>query len=533
MHIHHQHFLKDSIRSLLGAFTVASGSLVPGLHAQTANPTVLYTFPASAQGPGTISPLGSLVPDDMGNFYGTDQGGGANGEGEIYKVAPDGTFTSLYSFTGNADGAYPVALTLGSDGTLYGVTNGGGSNNDGTIFKLAPDGTFTVLHTFDLTDGRNPTAGMVFGQDGLLYGTTAGGGANNTGTFFSITTDGATYTLLHSFLTGEGTGPQDPLLLGPDGNFYGTAAFNGTSDNRFDGNGSIFKLTPDGTLTVLHLFTGGDDGANPFSPLTRTTDGTLYGAAPSGGMIGTGTLFKLAEDGTGFTVLHNFANNPGNGPANADGGVVQTALIDGDDGKLYGFAGYGGPNGPGTVFSITPDGTFTLLYVFPATDSNGVNTIGATPFSSSVRGTDGRFYLPLLTGGANAQGTIVSFRVVDPPSSFFAGEVAISDGVNYLQFADGTPFGYYSYLDDPRYLYHNDLGYEYAFDAGDGMDGVYLYDFASGDFLYTSPTFPFPYLYDFTLGSVLYYEPKPANAGHYTSNPRQFYDFATGQVITR
>ena len=105
--------------------------------------------------------------------------------------------------------------------------------------------------------------------------------------------------------------------------------------------------------------------------------------------------------------------------------------------------------------------------------------------------------------------------------------------MNYLQFADGTPFGHYSYLDDPHYIYHDDLGDEYVFDAGDGMNGVYLYDFASGDFFYTSPAFPFPSLYDFTLGTVLYYYPDPANPGRYTSNPRQFYDFATGQIITR
>ena len=95
-------------------------------------------------------------------------------------------------------------------------------------------------------------------------------------------------------------------------------------------------------------------------------------------------------------------------------------------------------------------------------------------------------------------------------------------------------FGYYSFLSDPRYIYHFDLGYEYVFDAADGNDGVYLYDFASQTFFYTSPTFGFPYLYDFSLNSVLYYYPDPNNPGRYNTNgTRYFYNFATGQIITK
>ena len=99
---------------------------------------------------------------------------------------------------------------------------------------------------------------------------------------------------------------------------------------------------------------------------------------------------------------------------------------------------------------------------------------------------------------------------------------------------DGNYFGYYSFLSDSAYIYHFDLGYEYVLDANDGNDGVYLYDFASSTFFYTSPTFPFPYLYDFTLNKVLYYYPDPNNPGHYNTNGvRYFYDFGTGQIITK
>ena len=105
--------------------------------------------------------------------------------------------------------------------------------------------------------------------------------------------------------------------------------------------------------------------------------------------------------------------------------------------------------------------------------------------------------------------------------------------MSYLVFPDNNYFGYYSFLADPNYIYHFDLGYEYVIDANDGNDGVYFYDVQSGDFFYTSPTFPFPYLYDFDLSSALYYYPDPSNPGRYTSNPRYFYDFASGTIITK
>ncbi len=137
-----------------------------------------------------------------------------------------------------------------------------------------------------------------------------------------------------------------------------------------------------------------------------------------------------------------------------------------------------------------------------------------------VTTTTGVFYSQIAAG------------MVHPP--FFNGEVALEDSAYYLQFPSGNPFGYYSYLTpDPEYIYHFDLCYEYWFDAADGSGGVYLYDFASSTFFYTSPGFPFPYLYDFTLNAVLYYYPDTTNPGHYTTNPRYFYNFGTGQIITK
>jgi N-acetylneuraminic acid mutarotase len=131
------------------------------------------------------------------------------------------------------------------------------------------------------------------------------------------------------------------------------------------------------------------------------------------------------------------------------------------------------------------------------------------------------------TGGSYYPGTAPSLH-----PAFCSGEVSLGNGVYYLQFPNGTPFGYYSYLSDPRWIYHFDMGYEYWFDANDGQSGIYFYDNASTHFFYTSPSFPFPYLYDFSLNTVLYYYPDTNNPGHYTTNPRYFYNFATGQIIT-
>ena len=124
-------------------------------------------------------------------------------------------------------------------------------------------------------------------------------------------------------------------------------------------------------------------------------------------------------------------------------------------------------------------------------------------------------------------------RYLDGHPAFFTGEVPVGDGAYYLQLPNGTPFGYYSYLTALRWIYHFDMGYEYWFDANDGRNGIFFYDSAANTFFYTSPSLPFPYLYDFGLNALLYYYPDASRPGHYTTNPRYFYNFATHQIITR
>ena len=147
---------------------------------------------------------------------------------------------------------------------------------------------------------------------------------------------------------------------------------------------------------------------------------------------------------------------------------------------------------------------------------------------------DGSQSLTVAVNGLDGPAGLAFAPAEPQPAPFFAGQTSLGSGVYFLGFPAGNFFGYYGYLSDPRYVYHFDLGYEFVFDAADGKDGVYLYDFSSGGFFYTSPSYGFPYLYDFSLGTTLYYYPDPNNPGHYnTEGTRYFYNFQTGKIITK
>ena len=175
------------------------------------------------------------------------------------------------------------------------------------------------------------------------------------------------------------------------------------------------------------------------------------------------------------------------------------------------------------------NGLNAALYPLSGTSAIRDITVGNSGLYNCTTGYD------LLTGLGSPDFDVLYQKLltVDTHAAFFTGEAALSNGVYYLSFPNGDYFGYYSYLSNPRYIYHFDLGYEYWFNANDRKNGVYFYDFSSKTFFYTSPTFPFPYLYDFSLNAVLYYYPNTTSTGHYTTNPRYFYNFATGKIITK
>lgn len=309
-------------------------------------------------------------------------------------VCAAATETVLYSFqSGIADGAYPQAALLQySDGNFYGTTGTGGTANNGIMFRITPAGIESALYSFGTgTDGDVPEAALVLGSDGNFYGTTGYGGSNARGTVFKITPAGAE-TLLHSFGgAGDGVVPEVSLVQGSDGNFYGTTAFGGTA-NR----GVVFKITPAGTETVLHSFGGGTDGLIADGALVQGSDGNFYGTTTNGGAAGFGTAFKITPLGV-ETVLHSFGSG-------TDGTGPLAGLIQGSDGNFYGTTGSGGTANNGIVFMLTPAGVETVLYSFA-----GPPTDGAFPEAVLIQGADGNFYGTTASGGANYSGTI--FRI--------------------------------------------------------------------------------------------------------------------------
>jgi uncharacterized repeat protein (TIGR03803 family) len=305
--------------------------------------SVLHTFAGSDGN----NPEAGLIEDAGGNFFGATTNGGSLGYGTVFKIATSQTETVLHSFVKGGDGGYPIC-TLAPDGSgnYYGTTWGGGLSH-GIVFKITSAGSEQVLHSFadNSSDGGYPTAGLVRGTDGNYYGTTNQGGSGNLGTFFKITSTG-TETRLYTFTGGnDGANPGSGVIQGSDGNFYGTTASGGTvAPNTY---GTVFKVTPAGTETVLYSFAGqaAGDGSDPVGGLLQASDGNFYGTTKTGGANGVGTVFKLTSAGV-ETVIYSFTGG------SSDGAGPAAALIQGSDGNLYGTTTAGGPSGYGTVFEV-------------------------------------------------------------------------------------------------------------------------------------------------------------------------------------
>ena len=248
----------------------------------------------------------ALVQATDGDFYGTTVSGGTDYAGSVFRMTPSGALTTLFSFVGPPQGYGPEAgLIQATDGNLYGTTLQGGDRSGpcaisagcGTVFRMDPDGSLTTLHTFHYTDGGGPGASLLQGNDGNFYGTTIGGGAHGAGTAFTMTPAGKV-TTLYSFCAQEncvdGAYPEAALTQATDGNFYGTAVSGG---KNHDCCGTAFRITPKGTLTTLHSFSGANI-QYPFG-LVQGTDGNLYGTTANGGTStncgtgGCGTVYSI------------------------------------------------------------------------------------------------------------------------------------------------------------------------------------------------------------------------------------------------
>jgi uncharacterized repeat protein (TIGR03803 family) len=393
--------MKSSCLSAYGtalalAFLALTGS------AAAKSDKILHSFGGGSDG---ANPYAGVISDRSGNLYGTTYTGGSSncsgaGCGTVFKVTHDGTETVLYPFTGGNDGEGPYAGVIeDKSGNLYGTAVYGGSYGDGTVFELAPDGTFTVLHTFlgGSNDGALPEAGLIEDRAGNLYGTAIYGGAENEGIVYEIASDG-TFTILYSFKgysAGDGANPTAALIRDSAGNFYGTTEQGGTDER-----GTVFELASDGTETVLHSFTGGSDGAYSRGGVVRDKSGNLYGATINGGGSGTGcggqgcgTVFMVTPNGTESVLyaLCSLANC-------ADGAVSQTGVVEDSAGNLYGITTIGGGtgcggSGCGTVFKLSSKGSETVLHTFAG------GSDGYAPFGTLLLGKHGKLYGTTYSGG--------------------------------------------------------------------------------------------------------------------------------------
>ena len=389
-----------------------------------ASPAQTFTTLNSFNDTDGANPYAGLVQATNGDLYGTTYSGGANDAGTVFTITPSGTLITLHSFD-LTDGAYPeAALIQATNGDLYGITSQDGPNGYGTVFEITPSGTLTTLHSFDyFTDGAYPYAGLVQATNGDLYGTTSLGGADNFGTVFKITPSGTLITL-HSFgfagYPTDGAFPEAGLIQATNGNLYGT-----TSQGAANDHGTVFKITPSGKLTTLYNFCSQSnctDGANPYAELVQATNGDLYGTTVDGGGANNfGTVFKITPSGK-LTTLYNFCSQSNC----TDGAKPYAGLVQATNGDLYGTTYEDGAHNFGTVFRLSV-GLGPFVETLPASGQEGANIgiLGQGFSSSSV----------VKFGGTEATTIVLSgttFITATVPAGALTGSVTVTTGTTTL-----------------------------------------------------------------------------------------------------
>ena len=299
-----------------------------------------------------------------------------NNFGSVFKITPTGTLTTIYSFDNTNNFSNPTSgLTVGNDNNFYGTQVGG--DGLGSIFKISPAGTLTVLHHFTGNpDGASPTSGVTLGKDGNFYGVTQFGGTVSDGrvdqgTFFRMTPAGVV-TILHSFnpATDYAVFPTTPLIQATDGNFYSTS----NTCNEFVSCGSfvdIYKVTSTGTLTVVEKLTG-TNGAGAYWTLTQDTNGILYGITQQGGTVNGGVFFRLNIGAKAFLNLVSTSGKVGTKIGILGQGFSTSSVV-----KFNGLE----------ATTVTRIGTTFLLATVPAGATDGFVTVttGATTLTSSKK----------------------------------------------------------------------------------------------------------------------------------------------------
>ncbi|PYT03393.1 MAG: hypothetical protein DMF60_18545 [Acidobacteria bacterium] len=392
--------------------------------------TTLFSFGANDASRSLYGALPqTLVQGTDGNFYGTTSDHGADRNGTVFVMTPNGRLSTLAAIPENSGSAN--TLTQGKDGNFYGTTSGGGLFHSGTVFMVTTNGIFNTWASFDGNNGHGPFGRILEGSDGYFYGTTINGGSVilNNGSVLRLdygTVFKATYnriTLVHLFdpFT-EGAWPGGGLTLGKDGYFYGVTRGGGGNNT-----GTVFRVSTIGSFATLYSFSGRTDGANPIGGLIQGTDGYFYGTT-SAGSIGNGTVFRIDASGK-FGTLLSF-----NG---VDGAFPVRRLVQAQDGRLYGTTANGGNgytgaplSGAGTVFQLTGT-TLTTIVSFKWDD-------GAYPAADLIQGSDGSFYGTTSSGGIYGGGTIfkLSFTPLPQAVADFAANPTSGAAPLIVQFTD-------------------------------------------------------------------------------------------------
>lgn len=375
------------------------------LHAQTFSVVYAYTG-----GGGSAHAIGGLVMDRRGNLFGTTAWGGEDTPGTVYELEHTSNgfvYNELFLAGGGAKGDFPWdAPTFGPNGSLYATMNGGGTGNHGSILNLQPPATicrstscpWNVTDLYNFTggsDGGNPQSGVVFDSHGNMYGANVNDGSGY-GVVYEMTPSGEgwSYQVIYTFTGGQdGANPDSPLIFDSAGNLYGAAMSGGASGCQGFGCGTIFKLSPSGegwTESTLYSFHDGDDGAAPSGNLVFDPAGNLYGATFGSDGAPGGTVFELTPAGGNWTfnLIYDLPG-AGGGPS---GGIARDSA-----GNLYGATWGDGAYGDGNVFKLTPTGngwTFTSLHDF----TNG--TDGSNAEAAPVIDSNGVVYGTTYDGGA-------------------------------------------------------------------------------------------------------------------------------------
>jgi uncharacterized repeat protein (TIGR03803 family) len=378
---------KFAIPVFCAAMTGAAEAVHP---AEAAKEALVYSFKGGTDGANPSAPL----IDVGGILYGTTGAGGSTDKGTVFSVTRAGVENVLYSFQGDPDGSGPAAGLVYLKGEFYGTTSEGGGVclfECGTVFAVSKTGVERVVYAFlgpDGNDGYRPYTGLTL-VGGDLYGTTSEGGSAADGTVFKVTPSG-TETIIYSFQGGaDGSGPSG--LINVKGTLYGT-----TGGGAY-GYGTVFSVTPSGAKTTLYQFQGGADGSEP-NALTRL-GGRLYGTTANGGTSEGGTVFEIGPNGA-HKVIYSFKGY-------SDGANPLGTLLN-VGGTLYGTTEYGGTlgQGAGTVFAVTPSGNETVLHAFLGGNDDGLNPVaGLIDVKGILYGTT-----PSGGSGGNGQGGTV-FKV--------------------------------------------------------------------------------------------------------------------------